>query len=352
MEESADLKRTTVLVICLFVALALIAGAGFYYWHYWHQSTAHLGSTAGSSPSLLSLLPPAAPYVVYADVDALRKSAFLARLIALVPAPAEDPEYTEFVRATGFDYTRDLDRVAVAVIPASPRPVVWIFAEGTFDQQKIAAYALRTGTVEQRNGQTIYVMPASTPGDKVAISFVAPNRIRLITGPSTAAYATASDAHDHEATMAGRTARVAGSMLFAVARADSIPKDLTIGTVRLDQIASSLQGLQWLTLSVTAEKENLRVTLEGECQSSSDALKLDLTLSGFRMVGRALLSQPSTRSQLTPQGAEALSQLVRVVEVSHEDRRVRLSVAFTTEMLNGLAAPTPSQKQPPANPVR
>jgi hypothetical protein len=341
--ESQNLKRTTILAI---IALIVLAAAGVYYWRYYHPAPQGAFSRSGQPPSLVSMLPPEAPYVIYADVAALRNSAFLARLIALVPAPAEDPEYTEFVRASGFDYSRDLDRVAIAVVPSSPRPMVWTIAEGRFDQQKITAYALRTGAAEQHNGQTVYVMPASTPGDKVAMSFLAPNRIRLVTGPSTAAFATAPTAS--ETTTAERLARVSGSMLFAIARTDSIPKNLVIGTVRIDQIMSSLKGVQWLTLAAQPEKENLRVMLEGECDSPSDARSLDLALSGFRLVGRPLLADPSIKKQLTPQGAEALSQLIGIVEISHDDRRVRLSVAFTPEMLNGLAAPAPPQKRSPA----
>lgn len=328
------------------------AGLYYYYWRHGHGEDGHIVSTSAPTPSLLALLPPEAPYVVYADVAALRNSAFLSSLIAMAPAPAEDPEYTKFVGATGFDYSRDFDRVAIAVIPASPRPMVWTIAEGRFDRQKISAYALRTGAAEQRNGQTVYVMPATTPGDKAAITFLTPNRISLVTGPSTAAVATATDDHDHVATIAERAARMNGSMLFAIARADSIPKNLTIGAVRLDQVASTLKGVRWLTLEVTQEKENLRVKLEGECNSSSEALKLDFALSGFRMVGPAMLSDPGTRKQLTPQGADALSELLHVLEISHEDRRVWLSVAFTPQMLNGLAAPTAPHKQSQTKPTR
>jgi hypothetical protein len=337
------LKRSTILTV---IALVFLAAAGLYYWHYKHSSSGQVGSTGGPAPSIVSSLPPEAPYVIYADVAALRDSAFLARLIAIAPAPAEDPEYTEFVNATGFDYTKDLDHVAIAVIPASPRPVVWTIAEGRFDQQKIAAYALRTGKAEQQAGQTVYVMPASTPGDNINLTFLSPNRIKLVTGPPTATYATPFAGND--TTPQDHLAHVSGSMLFAVARTDSIPKDLTIGTIRLDQVASTLKGVQWLTLTVKPEKENLRVLLEGDCDSSRDALQLELTASGLRMLGRGLLSQPSTRAQLTPQGATALNQLLRVIEISHDDRRVRLSVAFTPDMLSGLAAPTPAQKHPPA----
>ena len=82
-------------------------------------------------------------------LQSLRNSAFLNRLIALIPTPNEDPDYLEFVRSTGFDYTRDLDRVAIAIFPTTPLPTVVTFAEGRFDQQKIIAYALRTGKAER-----------------------------------------------------------------------------------------------------------------------------------------------------------------------------------------------------------
>src|SRR5579864_148651 len=169
------MKKPAIIVLC-FVVLVL-AAVGYYFLH---RGPATSDSMPGTAPTMLSLLPPEAPYVIYADVQSLRSSAFLNRLISLAPAPNEDPEYAEFVRSTGFDYTRDLDRIAIAIFPTMPLPTVVTLAEGRFDQQKIIAYALRTGKTEERDGHTVYILPSSTPGGEVIVRFLAANRIALM----------------------------------------------------------------------------------------------------------------------------------------------------------------------------
>lgn len=324
--------------------MLVLLAAGYIY--FFHVPGLHSPSTSGPPPSLISLLPTQAPYVVYADLDALRKSEFLARLVAIAPTQQEDPEYTEFVRETGFDYTRDLDRVAIAIFPGSPNAKVVALAEGRFDQQKITAYALRTGKTVQREGRTTYIVPASTTGEEVTVNFLAPNRIELIseavgTPPDPPAASPKSDPEMQE-----RVSRVAGSAIFAVARTDAAPKGVTLGTVRLDDIESALKGVQWITLAGVPEGQNLRVVLEGECDSITGALNLDLTLGGFRIIGRAAMAAPSTRKQFTPKGADALTKLLSLVDISHTGKIVRVMVAFTPDLLDGLAAPPPHKPTP------
>lgn len=332
------------LKICIAILLILAIAAGLYY--YWHSSRSRGRSflpAPGAPAPILSLLPQEAPYVIYANVAALRDSAFLTRLTSIIPAPAEDPEYTDFVRQTGFDYTRDLDRVSAAIFPTSPTPLVLIFAEGRFDRQKITEYAMKTGTAQQRDGKTVYVMPASTPGNTVSLEFLAPSRIRLVSGPANLDVPPATGKQD--ANITDRVQQLGGADLFAIVRTDSIPANLTIGSIRLDELASTLKGVRWITLFAAPESDNLRATLEGDCDSTAVALQLEFALSGFRLMGRAALSDPSTRKQLTPQGAAALDQLVRQIQISHDGGKVSLSAAFTPEMLTGLAAP-PLQKHP------
>src|SRR5713226_3722217 len=92
-------------------------------------------------PDLISRAPADAPFLFYADVAALRASPFLAQLAALAPSPSTDREYAEFVRATGFDYSRDLDRVVVAARPGTPTSSTVAVAEGRFDREKIVSCA-------------------------------------------------------------------------------------------------------------------------------------------------------------------------------------------------------------------
>jgi hypothetical protein len=315
------MKKSAIVIVC--VAVVLLAAAGYYFLHSGRPAK---DSMPGSAPTILSLLPPQAPYVIYADLKTLRSSAFLNRLVALIPAPKEDPEYLEFVRATGFDYTRDLDRVAIAVIPTTPDPTIISIAEGRFDQQKITAY---------HNSLT---------GDKTTIRFLSPNRIELVNrldwNPPPA---VASD--PSVAAMTERINHVAGSPVFAVVRMDAVPKDAKIGTFSIDAITSSMQGVKWLTLAAVPQGQDLRAALEGECDSSLDATQLNLALGGLRFMARAFLSDPNTRKQFTPQGADALTKLVKQADISATGKRVQLAVSLTPEILDGLAAPTPAPKQ-------
>ena len=335
------MKRPAIIVVCLAVVVVL-ATVGYYFLH---RAPAATDSMPGEAPPLLSLLPPQAPYVIYADVAALRNSAFLNRIAALAPAPNEDPEYADFVRSTGFDYSRDLDRVAISIFPTAPIPTVAIFAEGRFDQQKIIDYALRSGKTEVRDGRKIYVLPSSTPGGEVTLRIIAANRIELTSNPRGNFSMPANNSDPTGAALKQRINRVAGSPLFAAIRMDAVPKDARIGTFRIDAITNLLQSVHWLTFAAAPQGQNLRVVLEGECESSLDATQLNLALGGLRIMARGYLSEPATRKQFTPQGGEALLQLVKQADISAESNRVQLAVSLTPEILDGLAAPNPAPRQ-------
>ena len=68
---------------------------------------------AASAPGMLQRLPAQTAIVLFLDFDTLRLGGIL-KLLSQNKI-AEDPEYQTFVRATGFDYRRDLDRAAATV---------------------------------------------------------------------------------------------------------------------------------------------------------------------------------------------------------------------------------------------
>jgi hypothetical protein len=352
-------------IIIVLAAVVVIAAAGYYTWR---RLSTGAGPDAGAEPSLVSQLPPGAPYVLYADIAALRNAEFLAKLAAIFPAPAEDPEYTEFVRATGFDYSRDLDRVAISSIPGTSSSgsisgtsdtALMTLAEGRFDQQKIQAYALRSGKTEQRDGQTFYVIDSGasgkTSGNIVTLRFLSLARIEMVSrskqsapsgnsshdNPSPPAQGDASALRDH-------ISRVSGSPVFAVVRMDSVPKDLAVGPVRMDAIADTIKNIHWISLAVTPEGENLRVILEGECGSMLESTQLQVGLSALRLMGQAALSSPSVRRQFTTQGVASLDKLAAQIDISHDGPRVRIMAVLSPDMLSGFAAPTPTAPPNPA----
>ncbi len=317
------------------VLLLLVAGTSAALLYYSRHKSAPLHT--GTIPALLSMAPPDTSFVLYMDLVALRSSPFLAQLVALSPAPTEDPDYAEFVRATGFNYARDLDRVLLALRPASQSMSTLALAEGRFDRERIARYALRSGRLEKQNGAEVYVVPTGTSWKTAALTFLAQNRIALADGPNLASMLSPRQTSGLDPLLRAGVARVAGSAFFAVGRVAPLPENFSFGGWRSDQLNNLLRSLRWLTLAAQPQGDAVRVVLEGECDTSENARQLAGLLDGLRWVGRAALADPKTQRGLSPLAAALLETLVRSAEVSYVGQRVRVSLELTPQILGSTA---------------
>ncbi len=139
------------------VALFVVAGAGLGGAAWWRARE------AASSRELLGALPGTLPedgaVTVYADVRALRASGMLERIAG--PATGQDADYQEFVKATGFDYRRDLDAAALALTANAN----YFVLRGRFDFAKLADYARQQGG---RCAGELCEMPASDGVRRIA----------------------------------------------------------------------------------------------------------------------------------------------------------------------------------------
>jgi hypothetical protein len=300
---------------------------------------------AADPPALVGLAPADSTVLFYADLAALRSSPFVMRLAALAPPVTKDPDYAEFVRATGFDYERDLDRVVLALQNELQHPITTALADGRFDQENIAAYASRIGKVEQRNGEGVYVIPTKSPGKTVAIRFLSANRIALTDGPkpwpaSEAVSKTERRIHPFAPEMQERLARVNGAPLFAVAKLDAAmqKKNFLLGGLRSDQLENLARSVRWLSLAARPEADRLHLALEGECDTAEKARQLAGTLDGLRILARMGLGDPKTRRRLDPATLSLLEALLRGAEVSQENKgpwhRVRLTFVITQDSIH------------------
>ena len=327
-------------IIIPLLCIAAISAAVYYYRHHGTGPVA----IPGPPPDLMSQLPADAPAVGYVDVVALRTSPFFAQIAASLPAAEQDPEYTEFIRVTGFDYTRDLDRAAVAAWPGSPTASVVVLAEGTFDRDKIRQYALRSGTVSNRGNKGVYEVRVNGPAKMISLTFLTPNRIALASGRSLDAVLDAAPDLRTDLAIRQRIQQVAGASLFGVARTDNLPKDLALDTTHSDQLGHLLESVHYLTLVGRPDGERFGIALDAECDSRANAFQLATLLDGLRWLGRAALADPKTKRQLEPQAVMLLDNLLRALDVSHQDQRVELRLQLTPEMLNA------ALKSPPARP--
>ena len=107
-------SRKTLLLSTRVIVAAIAAGLLFY-GSFRRSATAH----ASPAPELLSALPAGAPTLVYLDLAAVRASSFYQHRADKGPIAIPNQDYAEFVRSTGFDFEKDLDRVVIASWPAA-----------------------------------------------------------------------------------------------------------------------------------------------------------------------------------------------------------------------------------------
>ncbi len=132
-----------------------------------------------SDQDLLRLLPrrPDAT-VFFANVTALRRARYLGLLQDA--KPNQEQQYTKFVRATGFDYTKDLNAVAGEITDGQ----LWLTLRGHFQWQNIREYAGSHGGNCDRD---VCVIGTSTPGRTVTFRAIQPDVMALAVGGDPAA---------------------------------------------------------------------------------------------------------------------------------------------------------------------
>jgi len=342
-------KRALIAVTVLICVAA--GGLGFYLYR---QRFPLPGASSGSISDIVGQLPPNAPAVGYIDVAALRKlqASPLAAVLGLTsPGPQSDLEYAEFVRETGFDYSRDLDRVAIAFWPESltvpagsmGENRILAIAEGRFDEEKIEAYALRTRKLVARGAQSLYEVPGNPT---VFLGFRSTGQIALASGKNADNLLAESSASSRDPAMQARIARVAGAPIFAAARTDKLPESFYANFANSPQLERLARSVRGISLAGQPDGAKIKMALDAECDSVANALQLAALLDIVRMGASMALNDPKTRRQMTREQAAFLGALINQVKVGRQDKWVRLTLDITPTMLG--IRPTASSDPPPA----
>lgn len=309
---------------------------------------------ANRRADLLAAMPTDASAVIYFDLAELRSSPFLAQVYQWAPRPQADVDYAQFVRDTGFDFERDLDRVAVAVEKHNAESVLFAVADGRFDRKKISAYAAKFGNIAKRDGHEVFSVPVSGTSRQISFTLVNSSRILMTDDTDVAAYLGAKRGEADAAEWRSRFERLAGSPIFAVIRQDAgAGSTLTAqapGGLRSPQLSALLDQLQWITLAGRPQNENLRVVAEGECAADATARQLADVLNGIVILAQAGLNDAKTRQQLDPAARDAYLELLKNADISKIDRgetkSVRVIIDLTPKFLE--AARTTMPTAPPA----
>jgi hypothetical protein len=341
-------KNRSFIAAIVVVALSLTVLLGYRHW-------ASRDSEA-SRAELLSLLPASGNTAVFLDLSQLRSSPFLAQLLALAPPPAPDSDYAQFLEATGFNYERDLYRLAISLDRQSRSLLVFAVAEGRFDRKKIENYGARFGTLKTADGRTLYAVPVNHPMRKAYFTFLRDDRIAWANDSAyffePPAKALSSEWREH-------ISRVAGTPIFVILRQDAVAPSVLSeapGGLRSPQLATLISQLQWISVGGKPEGDLLRVVVDGEALGENTAHQLKEVLSGLRVIAQMGLNDGKMRQQLNPDLREGYLELLSSADIQQLDRgtskSVRVIFDVTPKLLQGAARNLNSAAAPASTPAR
>src|ERR1700693_2088216 len=198
--------------------------------------------------ALLALMPEDARAVLFMDLADLRKEPFFADLLAWAPKPDADLEYRQFIRDTGFDYEKDLDRVAVAFEQEGAQRIFFAVGDGHFDTKKIKAYAAKNGMLQNSGSTQIFSLPIAGSSVRLSFTYLGKGRLAFTNnndfGPWLNGAKAVTDAEWRE-----RFARVAGSPVFAVIRGEDLKDAFGSGAASQDLARRATGGISSPQLS-------------------------------------------------------------------------------------------------------
>jgi hypothetical protein len=336
-------RRTQIGLAAVVVFLSAVTFLGYRKWGI---------RSSSAREEMLALMPTDVSAVLFAEFAELRQAPFVAQLYAWAPKPQAEADYAQFVKETGFDYERDLDRVAIAVEKRGQDSILFAVVDGKFDRQKILAFALKDGTTVRTGEREIFIVPVSGAAKKISFAFLRNDRIALTNDSSLAVFLDAKKRPEAVAEWHARFQRLAGSPLFAVIRQDAaLGAALSAqapGGLRSPQLSTLLDQLQWITLAGKPENDRLRVVAEGECSAEATVRQLADVMNGVLILAEAGLNDARTRQQLDPAMREAYLELLKSADVSKIDRGDSKSVRLVFEITPGFLEA--ARKAPPAMP--
>jgi hypothetical protein len=169
---------------------------------------------------------------------------------------AIDPDYRRFIEATGFDYTRDLDKVVLTW----RRGELSIIASGRFDRARLESYAKSSGG---RCLRDLCTMQGSGPERQIGFAHLRPGILGIVVGPDQLGAASLGAKNEP-------AFRVPLSPVWVTAAAGS-PLPLQNVPPGVRALLGALEGSSRATLSVTAGASGAVLELEADCPDASRA---------------------------------------------------------------------------------
>ena len=325
--------------LLLLGALAAVTAVIYWAWRSRPEPPAAPETLAG-----LSWLPAESGLVAGIDLAAVRQQPWLgAQLGEVAGGQTESADYRAFVAATGFDYTRDLDRVWLGVRGSSEQPTVAGVAEGRFVRDKILAHARQQrATLLPYRGLEVYeVETRQEPRGRFAFAFLDDSHVAF--GSDAHAAAQVVDCWQGRAPAVGADAgrraalerRAAGQNLWAVDELEKWQPQFLRAQADLQAVVVAL------SVGLRVSEQGLALEAEARCREPQQARQLHDNLRIAALAGRlALARQPDRASRAV---GEALGNLTFTQEGDAVHAQVLLPPALVAALL-GSPAPSPARR--------
>ncbi len=208
--------------------------------------------------ALLKRVPTRDALVAYIDFNALRKAGVM-RLLEGANA-AQDPEYSDFIRQTGFDYQRDLDAAVVSFAPTGK----YLLLRGRFDWHSLREYA---ASKEGECDPSMCHMTGSTRDRRISFFLLRSNLLAMAVSPDDSAVLRLRESDgspDAEIPAAPLWLRFPPSALNSGA---ALPENARVFAGAMDRADS-------VTLAFAPEGGRIAATLDIRCRQPGDAAEI------------------------------------------------------------------------------
>jgi len=341
-------------VALLLLAVVVIGGA--LYWVFLHERR----PAAPTQLAGLAAVPADAGLAGGVEAAALGRQQWLVDIVKRASGEVDEAaDYRAFVEATGFDYTRDLERLWFGAAGTDAAPVFVFVAEGRFARDRIQSYARQEGAaastyegLELFEFRTAPAPPAGAPPQperRSAFAFLDDTHLAFVFGPDTGALRRAIDCWQGRAPAviadAGRRAEfervAAGQQAWAVIEPAKLNPAQLVGQPG-DPGLSEL--ITQAALGLSATESGLRISAEGRCREAAHAERLHSNLTVLSQLGRmALARDPNPQSQ-------ALAEVLGTLELDRNDTAVTARLNVSPQALDALLRPPAAAGPPPTQP--
>src|SRR5215470_12665919 len=281
---------------------------------------------------LMSLMPANGNTALFLDFSQLRSSPPFMQLLAIAPQQVPDHDYAQFTQATGFEYERDLDRIAISIDRQSQTQAVFAIAEGRFNRRKIEEYGARFGALKTADGKTLYAVPVNNSSHKVYFTFLRDDRI-VWANDSSYFFQQVAEGSQNE--WSEHFARVAGTPMFIILRQDAGVASALAGApggLNSPQLAALINQLQWISIGAKPEGDLLRVVIDGEAPRENTTQQLKELLGGLIVIAQMGLNDPKVRKQLDPELRQGYLDLLNSADIQRLDRGTSKSIRMVFDV--------------------